>query len=111
MVFDDQGRIVNPSFRNHIPAHADIPGARSISSRPSTKTCDLLGPLSAKSLREAPINPIAPALANALADATGIRFGDLPLAPDRIYRRIYESRLNPKMESRKPKRPLTCAMR
>jgi CO/xanthine dehydrogenase Mo-binding subunit len=41
-------------------------------------------------MSEAPINPIAPALANALADATGIRFGDLPLAPDRIYRRIYE---------------------
>ena len=41
-------------------------------------------------MSEAPINPIAPALANALADATGIRFGDLPFAPDLIYRRIYE---------------------
>jgi antibiotic biosynthesis monooxygenase (ABM) superfamily enzyme len=36
------------------------------------------------------INPVAPALANALADATGIRFTDLPLAPDRIYRAIFE---------------------
>ena len=25
-----------------------------------------------------------------LADATGVRFHDLPLAPDRIYRAIYE---------------------
>jgi putative selenate reductase molybdopterin-binding subunit len=50
-----------------------------------------LGPLGAKSMSEAPINPVAPALANADADATGIRFGDLPLRPDRIYRRIYEA--------------------
>ncbi len=41
-------------------------------------------------MSEAPINPVAPALANALADATGIRFHDLPLAPDRIYRLIFE---------------------
>ena len=30
------------------------------------------------------------ALANALADATGARFRDLPFTPDRIYRRIFE---------------------
>ena len=35
-------------------------------------------------MSEAPIYPIASALANALTDATGIRFYDLPLAPDRI---------------------------
>jgi CO/xanthine dehydrogenase Mo-binding subunit len=27
---------------------------------------------------------------NALADATGARFRDLPFTPDRIYRRIFE---------------------
>jgi putative selenate reductase molybdopterin-binding subunit len=87
MVFDDQGRIVNPSFRNYrIPAFADIPRSEVYFAH----TYDAFGPLGAKSMSEAPINPIAPALANALADATGIRFGDLPLAPDRIYRRIYE---------------------
>jgi putative selenate reductase molybdopterin-binding subunit len=39
---------------------------------------------------ECPINPVAPALANALADATGIRFRDLPFRPDMIYKPIYE---------------------
>jgi CO/xanthine dehydrogenase Mo-binding subunit len=87
MVFDDQGRIVNPSFRNYrIPSFADIPRSEVY----FASTYDAFGPLGAKSMSEAPINPIAPALANALADATGIRFGDLPLAPDLIYRRIYE---------------------
>ena len=42
-------------------------------------------------MSEAPIYPIAPALANALTDATGIRFYDSSLTPDRIYRRIFES--------------------
>jgi putative selenate reductase molybdopterin-binding subunit len=92
MVFDDRGHIVNPSFRNYrIPAFADIPRTDIYFAH----TYDAFGPLGAKSMSEAPINPIAPALANALADATGIRFDDLPLAPDRIYRRIYERHANP----------------
>ncbi|GAA2315889.1 hypothetical protein Scani_64410 [Streptomyces caniferus] len=37
------------------------------------------------------INPVAPALANALHDATGVRFRALPLTPERIYRRLAES--------------------
>jgi putative selenate reductase molybdopterin-binding subunit len=39
---------------------------------------------------ECPVNPVAPALANALTDATGVRFRDLPFTPDRIYHRIFE---------------------
>jgi CO/xanthine dehydrogenase Mo-binding subunit len=46
--------------------------------------------MGAKSMSEAPINPVAPALANALADATGIRFHELPLAPHLIYSLIFE---------------------
>jgi CO/xanthine dehydrogenase Mo-binding subunit len=88
MVFDDNGRVINPTFRNYrIPAFADIPRTEVY----FANTRDAFGPLGAKSMGEAPIYPITPALANALTDATGIRFYDLPLAPDRIYRRIFES--------------------
>jgi putative selenate reductase molybdopterin-binding subunit len=87
MVFEAEGRVVNPTFRHYrIPAYADIPRSEVIFAR----TTDIFGPLGAKSMSEAPINPVAPALANALADATGIRFHDLPLTPDRIYGAIYE---------------------
>ncbi|MFH0823971.1 MAG: molybdopterin cofactor-binding domain-containing protein, partial [Pseudomonadota bacterium] len=86
MVFDREGRVVNPTFRNYrIPAYADIPRSEVYFAR----TTDAFGPLGAKSMSEAPINPVAPALANALADAVGIRFHDLPLAPDRIYGVIF----------------------
>jgi putative selenate reductase molybdopterin-binding subunit len=89
MVFDDAGRMINPTFRNYrIPAFADVPQRTEIY---FAKTHDAFGPLGAKSMSEAPIYPIAPALANALTNATGIRFHDSSLTPDRIFRRIFES--------------------
>jgi putative selenate reductase molybdopterin-binding subunit len=81
------GRIVNPSFRNyHIPAFADVPRTEVF----FAETSDLLGPFGAKSMSESPYNPIAAALANAVADATGIRFTALPLKPDRIFPALWE---------------------
>ena len=32
--------------------------------------------------------PVAPAIANALIDATGVRFAHLPFTPDRIFARL-----------------------
>ncbi len=87
IVFDDQGHVVNSTLRNYrIPAYADIPRTEIYLAR----TTDAIGPMGAKSMSESPINPVAPALANAVADATGIRFHELPLRPDRIYRDIFE---------------------
>src|SRR5262249_37752629 len=87
MAFDAQGRVLNPTFRHYrIPAFADVPRSEIY----FAKTEDAFGPLGAKSMSESPINPVAPALANALTDATGIRFAELPLRPDHIYRSIFE---------------------
>ena len=87
IVIDETGTIVNPQFRNYrIPAYADIPRTEVY----FADTCDSTGPLGAKGMGECPINPVAPALANALEDATGIRFRDLPFRPDLIYRPIFE---------------------
>ena len=36
-------------------------------------------------MSESPFNPVAPALANALRDATGVRFTDLPFTRDRVW--------------------------
>jgi len=82
MVFDEAGVAVNPTFRNYrIPAFADIPRSEIF----FADTHDRHGPLGAKPLGEAPIIPIAPALANALADATGVRAHELPLSADRVF--------------------------
>jgi CO/xanthine dehydrogenase Mo-binding subunit len=82
MVHDADGRMVNPSLRNYrIPAFADVPPSEVF----FAETYDRIGPLGAKSQGECAINPVAPAIANAVANATGIRFADLPLTPDRIF--------------------------
>ena len=87
MVLDEQGAVVNPEFRNYrIPAFADVPRSEVF----FVDTFDPYGPLGAKSLGEAPIIPVAPALGNALADATGIRFERLPFSADRIFARLAE---------------------
>jgi CO/xanthine dehydrogenase Mo-binding subunit len=87
MAFDPTGRVINPTFRNYrIPAFADVPRNELF----FAKTHDTTGPLGAKSMSESPVNPVAPALANALADATGIRFHSLPLSPERIFAAIHE---------------------
>ena len=44
-----------------------------------------------KGIAECNINPVAPALANALQDATGVRYRELPLTPERIYSRLDSS--------------------
>jgi CO/xanthine dehydrogenase Mo-binding subunit len=48
-------------------------------------TYDTIGPLGAKSQGECAINPVAPAISNAVAHATGVRFASLPLSPERIF--------------------------
>jgi putative selenate reductase molybdopterin-binding subunit len=49
------------------------------------QTDDPLGPMGAKPMSESPVNPVAPALANAVRDATGVRFTALPLTRDRVF--------------------------
>jgi CO/xanthine dehydrogenase Mo-binding subunit/aerobic-type carbon monoxide dehydrogenase small subunit (CoxS/CutS family) len=81
----DEGRMVNPQLRNcRIPSFADVPHTDVF----FADTVDTIGPLGAKSQGECAINPIAPAVSNALANATGVRFAHLPFTPDRIYAKL-----------------------
>ncbi|CAN5688991.1 molybdopterin-dependent oxidoreductase [soil metagenome] len=82
---DANGVMVNPNFRNYrIPTYADVPRTEVI----LVDSTDSLGPMRSKGMAESCINPVAPALANALEDATGVRFRELPLTPERIYARL-----------------------
>jgi CO/xanthine dehydrogenase Mo-binding subunit/aerobic-type carbon monoxide dehydrogenase small subunit (CoxS/CutS family) len=85
MVHDDEGRMVNPQLRNcRIPTFADTPHTEIF----FADTTDLIGPLGAKSQGECGINPVAPAVSNALANATGVRFAHLPFTPDRLFAKL-----------------------
>jgi putative selenate reductase molybdopterin-binding subunit len=87
MIIDDSGRVVNPKFRDyHLPSFADIPRTEVY----FADTSDSIGPMGAKSMSESPYNPVAAALGNALADATGIRFTAVPFKPDRLFPLLHE---------------------
>jgi len=81
MPFDAEGRMQFRSFRDYTIATAvDVPEIVSI----LVPTHEPTGPFGAKAIAEIPINGPAPAIANALFQATGVRLRDLPLTPDRV---------------------------
>jgi CO/xanthine dehydrogenase Mo-binding subunit len=85
MVHNAEGRVVNPALRNYrIPAFADIPRSELF----FADTYDKIGPLGAKSQGECAINAVAPAIANAIKNATGVRFTSLPFTAARIFSQL-----------------------
>jgi len=47
------------------------------------------GPYGAKAVAEIPMNGVAPAVANAIHDAVGVRVRELPLTPERIWNALH----------------------
>jgi putative selenate reductase molybdopterin-binding subunit len=87
MVIGADGRIVNPRFRDyHLPSFADVPRTEVL----FADSFDTIGPMGAKSMSESPYNPVAAALGNAIANATGIRFTATPFKPDRLFPALKE---------------------
>jgi CO/xanthine dehydrogenase Mo-binding subunit len=85
MRVDGQGQVTTKDLRNyHIPQLADLP----VTEVYFADTYDKLGPLGAKSMSESPYNPVAPALANAIARACGARMYRLPMTPARVWREL-----------------------
>jgi CO/xanthine dehydrogenase Mo-binding subunit len=87
---DANGVMTNPTLRNYrIPTYADAPRTEVI----LVESTDSVGPMRSKGIAECCINPVAPALANAVHDATGVRYRELPLTPDRIFMALRSPRL------------------
>ena len=78
---EKDGRILRPNFSGYIlPATGDIPDIKPvIVEEPYSE-----GPFGAKGLGEPPLIAIAPAIANAIQDAVGVRPMQLPMTPERI---------------------------
>lgn len=77
------GEVRTRTLRGYrVPQLADVPDTRVL----FADTYDALGPWGAKSMSEAPYDPVAPALANAVRDALGVRPYRLPMSRDRLWR-------------------------
>jgi CO/xanthine dehydrogenase Mo-binding subunit len=47
-----------------------------------------VGPFGAKGIGEPALTPVAPAVANAVADAIGVPINELPITPERVLRAL-----------------------
>ncbi len=82
----DGGAVTTRKLRDyHVARYGDLPETE-VHFADTSDT--LVGPLGAKPMSESPFNPVAPALANAIRDATGVRFTRLPLRRDRVWREL-----------------------
>jgi xanthine dehydrogenase molybdenum-binding subunit len=80
MVFDG-GKVINPSFADYkIPNAKDVPSITPI----IVEAHDDTGPYGAKGLGEPGLVGVAPAIANAIYDAIGVRMKDLPMTPEKV---------------------------
>jgi 4-hydroxybenzoyl-CoA reductase subunit alpha len=81
MVVDGEGRMLNPNFHDYkMPTALDMPVL-------DTEIVDSYDPHSAfgnKEVGEGPVGPVIPAILNAVYDAIGIRFTEVPLKPEKV---------------------------
>jgi len=81
MLFDQDGQPLNASFgKYHIPRAAKTPATDVI----FVQTDEPSGPFGAKSVAEISIDAVAPAIAIAIHDATGVWMRELPYTPERV---------------------------
>jgi putative selenate reductase molybdopterin-binding subunit len=81
MLFDQEGQPLNPSFsKYHIPRASNIPAMDVI----FVETDEPSGPFGAKSVAEISIDGVAPAMASAIHNATGIWMREVPYTPERV---------------------------
>lgn len=81
----EKGRNMNPDFRDYkiLTAKDAIPLTPVV-----IETIDPDGPYGAKGIGEPGCVPTAPAIANAIYDAIGVRITDLPITPERVLAEI-----------------------
>ena len=88
MVYEG-GQLLNGNLADYrVPRAADVP---------PRLTCQFVengdgpGPFGAKGAGEGSLVPVSPAVANALTRLTGVRFTDLPLTPERVWRALRDA--------------------
>jgi len=85
MVYDEAGRSLATRFGDYRIFQADeTPEVQAI----LVPTYEPSGPYGAKAVAEIPMDGVAPAIANAVYDAVGVRIRDLPLTPEKVWRKL-----------------------
>ncbi len=81
--------MLNPTFTDYkLMTTQELPELKTA----FIETQDPAGPYGAKGIAEAPLVPVAAAIANAVYNATGVRITELPLTPERVLAKLQEAR-------------------
>ena len=84
-VFDKRGLHLAPSLLEYrLPTSLETPEIEAL----IVESIDPEGPYGAKEAGEGPENPIVPAIVNAVYQATGVRFDEIPLSPNKVLRAL-----------------------
>ncbi|MEW5784591.1 MAG: molybdopterin cofactor-binding domain-containing protein [Bacillota bacterium] len=83
----NQGRVLNPNFTDYkIPTIENTPEIKGI----ILETPEGDGPYGLRGVGEQPMIAVPPAIANAVADAVGIKMYTFPLTPERVWQAIQD---------------------
>jgi xanthine dehydrogenase molybdenum-binding subunit len=85
----EKGKLLNGNFLDYkILTFPDMPNIDSV----IVETIDEKGPFGAKGIGEPPLVGSAPAIANAVWDAVGVRIRNLPITPEKIIAALEEKK-------------------
>jgi len=88
-IYGDDGRLQNPGFLDYrVPVASDLPMIDTV----IVEVPNPRHPYGVRGVGETPIVPPMAAIANAVEQATGIRFTDLPMSPPRVLAALDEAR-------------------
>ncbi len=99
-ILDDTGRIRNLGAIDYrIPTSMDLPLQMESD---IIENADGPGPYGSKGMSEGALLCVAPAVAAAVRDATGVVIRDLPLSPERVWRALTEASAPPDSDAAAP---------
>ncbi len=88
-IYGPDGKLQNPGFLDYrVPVASDLPMIDTV----IVEVPNPRHPYGVRGVGETPIIPPLAAIANAVADATGVRFADLPMSPPRVLAALDEAR-------------------
>ena len=83
----DEGKVTSVSLGDYkVPNIQDIPALQTVVLESESGP----GPYNARGIGENPVGPVAPAIANAVADAVGVRVKDLPITAEKVYHALID---------------------
>lgn len=85
MQIGEDGSLLNPNFHDYrIPSAMDMPEL----DLDIIESYDPSAPFGNKEVGEGPVGPVIPAILNAICDAIGVRFTEVPVTPEKVLRAL-----------------------